>query len=139
MKRAWGLRLGTGLFWLGVWAWTLAGCATGEATATRSRGSNVITAEEARETSAYDAYQVVQLLRPVWLRPRAAPSLTNPGASYARIYVDNVPLAGGIRDLRNVASGDIFEIRYITPVDATTRFGTGHSGGVIMVITRRGG
>ena len=139
MMRARGSRLGTGLFCLGVWAGTLAGCATGEAIGTRSRGSNVITAEEARETSAYDAYQVVQLLRPMWLRPRAAPSLTNPGASYARIYVDNVPLAGGIGDLRNVAAGDIFEIRYISPADATTRFGTGHAGGVIMVITRRGG
>ena len=131
--------LGSGLLVLGIWAATSAGCATRQGAGARSRAANVITSEEARETSANDAYGVVQLLRPAWLRPRAALSLTNPGASYAKIYVDNVPLAGGTRELRNVPAGDIQEIRFISPSDATTRFGTGHSGGVIMVITRRGG
>ena len=135
-RRSW---LGTGLLLSGIWAVTSAGCVTQGGSAARSRGSDVITAEEARETSANDAYAVVQLLRPIWLRPRAAPSLTNPGAGYARIYVDNVPMAGGTRELRNVPAGDIHEIRYITPTEATTRFGTGHAGGVIMVTTRRGG
>ena len=128
-----------GLILAGVW-WTVAGaCVRQGGTGARYRGSNVITAEEARETSANDAYEVVQLLRPMWLRPRAAPSLTNARGGYARIYVDNVPLAGGTRELRTVPAGDIREIRYISPADATTRFGTGHAGGVIMVLTRSGG
>lgn len=123
----------------GICAITPAGCATQSATSARSRGADVITGPEARETSAVDAFEVVRLLRPAWLRSRAAPSLSNPEATYARIYVDNVPMAGGTRDLRNIATGDIHEIRYLSPTEATTRFGTGHSGGVIMVMTRRGG
>lgn len=128
-----------GLIVPGVW-WTVAGgCVKQGGTGARYRGSDVITAEEARETSANDAYDVVQLLRPMWLRARAAPSLTNAAGGYARIYVDNVPLAGGTRELRTVPAGDIREIHYISPADATTRFGTGHAGGVIMVMTRSGG
>ena len=127
-----------GLLLPGVWT-VAGGCVTPGGAPTRFRGSDAITAEEARETSANDAYQVVQLLRPMWLRPRSAPSLTNTGGGYARIYVDNVPLAGGTRELRTVPAGDIQEIRYISPADATTRFGTGHAGGVIMVLTRIGG
>ena len=132
-------RAGIALLSVAVFGSVLTGCATQSANPARSRSADVITGPEARETSANDAYEVVQLLRPAWLRSRAAPSLTNPEATYARIYVDNVPMAGGTRDLRNIAAGDIREIRYISPTDATTRFGTGHSGGVIMVLTRRGG
>lgn len=128
-----------GLILPGVW-WTVAGgCVKPGGTGARYRGSNVITSEEVRETSANDAYDVVQLLRPMWLRPRAAPSLTNASGGFARIYVDNVPLAGGTRELRTVPAGDIHEVQYISPADATTRFGTGHAGGVIMVLTRSGG
>jgi len=128
-----------GLILPGVWWTVVGGCVKQGGTGARYRGSDVITAEEARETSANDAYDVVQLLRPMWLRARAAPSLTNAAGGYARIYVDNVPLAGGTRELRTVPAGDIREIHYISPADATTRFGTGHAGGVIMVMTRSGG
>lgn len=127
-----------GLLLPGVWA-AAGGCVTPGGSPARFSGSDVIAFEEVRETSANDAYQVVQLLRPRWLRPRSAPSLTNAGGGYARIYVDNVPLDGGTRALSTVPVGDIREIRYISPSDATTRFGTGHAGGVIMVLTRTGG
>ena len=130
-------RWAIGLLLPGFWA-SVGGCVTQGGTPARFGGSDVITYEEVRETSANDAYQVVQLLRPRWLRPRSAPSLTNPGGGYARVYVDNVPLDGGTRALGTVPVGDIREIRYISPADATTRFGTGHAGGVIMVLTRTG-
>lgn len=126
-----------GLLMPGVWL-AAGGCVKAGSAPARFGGSDVITFEEVRETSANDAYQVVQLLRPRWLRPRAAPSLTNVRGGYARIYVDNVPLDGGTRELRTVPVGDIREIRYISPADATTRFGTGHAGGAIMVLTRTG-
>ncbi len=126
-----------GLLLPGVWL-AAGGCVKAGGAPARFGGSDVITYEEVRETSANDAYQVVQLLRPRWLRPRAAPSLTNAGGGYARIYIDNVPLDGGTGELRTVPVGDIREIRYIGPADATTRFGTGHAGGVIMVLTRTG-
>ena len=103
-----------GLLLPGVWL-VAGGCVKAGGAPARFGGSDVITFEEVRETSANDAYQVVQLLRPRWLRPRAAPSLTNAAGGYARIYVDNVPLDGGTRELRTVPVGDIREIRYISP------------------------
>lgn len=126
------------LVWGVCWA-VAGGCVKQGGEGTRYRGSNVISGEEVRETSASDAFEAVQLLRPMWLRARAAPSLTDRAGGYPRIYVDNIPLAGGTRELRTVVAGDIREIRYISPADATTRFGTGHAGGVIMVLTRSGG
>ena len=133
------LRLGIKLQLLALSAVALGGCGKQQANRPRYGGLSVITAEEIAQTSAIDAYNAVRLLRSYWLRPRAAPSLSDPGSMYSEVYVDNVPLSGGLNDLRIVAVGDIREIHYISPIDATTRFGTGHSGGVIMVMTRRGG
>ena len=113
----------------------LGGCATQQGNAASYR-SDVLSAEEIMETSANDAFDAVRLLRSRWLRARAAPSIASPGSEYAKIYVDNIPRSGGLDDLRSIPVGDIREIRYMNPSNATTRFGTGHAGGVIMVITR---
>lgn len=52
-------------------------------------------------------------------------------------YVDDVRL-GDLEQLRTVQRGTVREIRYIRgATDATTRWGTGHSNGVIQVIVKR--
>jgi outer membrane cobalamin receptor len=53
-----------------------------------------------------------------------------------RVYVDNVSY-GGIDALSNVQVSQIKEIRFVNARDATTQWGTGHMGGVILVITKR--
>ena len=43
---------------------------------------------------------------------------------------------GDIDDLHTIAIGDVDTISYMSPSDATTRFGTGHTSGVILLTTR---
>jgi hypothetical protein len=51
------------------------------------------------------------------------------------IYVNGMR-AGPLEALRSISAVDVQEIRYISAADATTRWGTGHSGGVIEVRIR---
>jgi hypothetical protein len=82
-----------------------------------------------------NAYEVVQRLRPGWLRTRGRISIQYPTAQNPVVYVDNIRF-GSPNSLRQVSVDAIEEIRYMGASEATTRFGTGHAGGVILVRTR---
>jgi hypothetical protein len=109
--------------------------ACGSAT-TQARGArDVLTAEEISRASGMTAYDVVQQLRPQFLRLRAARSTQGAGQSEPVVYVDNIR-TGGLDALRGVRAESVEEIRYISASDATTRFGTGHLAGAILVRLR---
>jgi hypothetical protein len=55
------------------------------------------------------------------------------GDSPPLVYMHNQRY-GGVEWLRIFQSDNIAEIRYVNARDATTRWGTGHSGGVIEVV-----
>ncbi|MFO7261248.1 MAG: hypothetical protein DIU52_008825 [bacterium] len=110
------------------------------ATHTKSRPTrdrNVLTAAELERVAAETAYEAIQRLRPEFLRVRGRISLENPSASLPVVYLDDIRL-GGPDALRSIRVADVYEIRYLGAADATTRYGTGHAGGVIAVVTRRG-
>ena len=97
----------------------------------------VISAEEiAKATEAQDAYDLVRRLRPTYLADRGATSFRSSVPRTAQVYVDNMRL-GGLEQLRNIPRDNIAEIRFFSGPDATTRWGTGHSSGVIHVATKR--
>lgn len=96
---------------------------------------NVITSDEIRALNVSTAMDVVQRLRPEFLRGRGRASIQDPAAQFPVVYVDGVR-AGGIDALRTIGATDVLEIRYINSTDATTRYGTGHTGGVIEVRIR---
>jgi hypothetical protein len=52
------------------------------------------------------------------------------------VYVNGVRY-GEPQTLRNLRVQEVEEIRFISATDATTRWGTGHTGGVIEVMLRR--
>jgi hypothetical protein len=97
--------------------------------------SNIITSEEIRESSGRTAHEIVQQLRPQFLRVRGSRSISGSQVSEPVVYVDNIRM-GGLSALREVRASAIEEIRYIGAADATTRWGTGHMGGAILVILR---
>ena len=110
------------------------------ATPTRNRGAaNLITEAEINGTAYQNALEVVQNLRPQMLIPRGVGSDAS-GMLAASIpiiiYMDDVRL-GEPSSLSNIPSNRIKEIRFMNSRDATTRYGTGHSSGVILVITKR--
>jgi len=120
----------------------IAGTSSGIASAARkeSRQQDVITESEitSRATDATNALQVVQKLRPQMLRSRGlvSPNDVTGEASMPRVYVDNVSF-GNIESLANLNATQIKEIRFLNARDATTQYGTGHVGGVILVLTKK--
>jgi hypothetical protein len=96
---------------------------------------NVITAEQIAAAGRSSAYEVVQQLRPEWLRGRGATSITNTEAGLPVVFL-NTARQGSIDVLRSMTLPEIREIRYHTGPEATQLFGTGVSGGAIQVILR---
>jgi hypothetical protein len=114
-----------------------AGCASsgdGGADQRPSRQGNVITAAEFEQTQFRDAHDIIRALRPNWLAGGRAPSIGT--AAPVIVYVDGIRV-GGVDFLRQVAAADMDSARWLAGPEATSRFGTGHAGGAILVTTRR--
>jgi len=93
------------------------------------RDPNVITQDELADLQQLDALQVVQRLRPRWLRIRAG--------AVPETVVNGSRIEGQAEALRNYRVGEIRELRYLSPSDATLRFGTGYPAGAILVTIGR--
>ncbi len=116
-----------------------AGCATtGGGDRERTRvDQRRLSYEELREREHRTAFDVVQSLRPLWIRQRGQLSVTNPAAGEVSVYLDGTRL-GGADSLHQVPAGQVSSMQYLNATEATTRFGTGHAGGAILVVTLRG-
>ena len=116
------------------------GATTAAPSTTRTRGAaNIITEAEISSSAYQNALEVVQNLRPQMLIPRAVGSdATGLSATSIPIiiYMDDVRL-GEPSSLTNIPASRVKEIRFMNARDATTRYGTGHSSGVILVTTKR--
>jgi len=97
---------------------------------------DLITAVEIEERApdAKSAYDVVQRLRPQFLRVRASGSIQKKEPVPVQVYVDGT-FRGTPYVLRDLNKDGVVEIRYLSGSDATTRFGTGHENGAIIVRT----
>lgn len=109
-------------------------------TTTRVRGSaNVITEAEINSAAYQNALEVVQNLRPSMTVARGV------GADRSGLLATTIPIVvymddvrlGEIQSLVNIPANRVKEIRFLNAGDATTRYGTGHSSGVILVTTKR--
>lgn len=109
-------------------------CASGGSPDATRRSPNLISAEELTEVATLNAWEAVGRLRPRWLQTRGASSLRGE-PSLPVVYVDNANF-GNLDSLRLLSVQDIDFMRYRNASDATTRYGTGHTGGVIEVFTK---
>ena len=117
----------------------LCSCATSGSTGSRGSG-NKLTADEIAEVSALTAYGVVEYARPQWLRPRrlragATPAMGGSDRAGPVVYLDGVRV-GTLEELRRLRADAVAEMEYLSPSDATNRFGTNHDTGAILVTTR---
>jgi hypothetical protein len=108
----------------------LAACGT--TSGSRRATSDILTRAEIETSSASNAYDLLQQLRPQFLRSRGATSIRDPRPAYAVVYMNDV-LYGNLVSLRSILVEEIDEVRYISATNATTRWGTGHAAGVIQV------
>jgi hypothetical protein len=115
----------------------LVGCAGASGTAAGGGNPNVIGDQQLREMDAegLTVLQVIQRLRPNWLRPRGTASFGGGGADVPQVVMDGVPL-GDASELGGVSAREVRGIEFVGAGDATTRFGTGYPGGAILVRTR---
>jgi hypothetical protein len=110
-------------------------CATTRTGTRTTPERDLLLADEIGRTSAVTAYDAVRQLRPEWLRRRGRSSIQTPRAEVLVVYLDGVRF-GGPEALRTLTIGGIREIRYLDANDATTRFGTGHAGGALLIQTK---
>jgi hypothetical protein len=115
----------------------LASCAlrTGVADTTQPHASaDVITQTQIRLANAQTALEAVERLGHLRSRVRTPVSPTNARPQPA-VYVDGLPLVRGLAGLADVRAATVHEIRFLSAPEATTRFGTGHEGGAILIVT----
>lgn len=147
MRRARLLKT-TGCLGLIAVAWPAAG--TAQETVHKKYPRDLITREEIRDRApdVLTAYDVIQRLRPHFLRERATGSITtpfdkngdrNPAAAKTpiQVYINGTRSGIAAVSLREVLADAVIDIVYLNASDATTRFGTGHDNGAIMVATGR--
>lgn len=114
----------------------LCGCASGGSQRPEGReryNPRVITTEEMQGTTARNAFELVQLLRPGWLQKKGAYSFRNDGDIV--VYMDDMRV-GGPDALRQIETSALSSIRFLDPVSAQARFGLSHNYGAIQVIAR---
>jgi len=112
---------------------TLLLVACGGMAATASPGSrDLILRAEIDENPATNAWDLVQSLRPQWLRVRDEIGIGR--RNDLVVYMDNARI-GGRDSLRQIAVGNVQYLRYYNSVAANQRWGAGHAYGVIQIST----
>ena len=102
---------------------------------TPPRPQDDITRAELEQVLSESAHGAIEQLRPSWLFHRRTPTPTNPNPEPA-VYVDRARLRT-LAELYTIPVESVESIQFLTASDATTRFGTGHLWGAIIVTTRR--
>ncbi|MCJ7628791.1 MAG: hypothetical protein MUO50_10440 [Longimicrobiales bacterium] len=102
-----------------------------------SRDRNTITTEEVRSAGVSNAYQLVERLRPLWLRSRGDRSVRLETTIVA--YLDGAML-GDLEVLRNIPIDIVVSVRALDSAEAMKLPGLGsrHVERAIMVVTRPG-
>ena len=110
-------------------AFGLAGCASsGNSNRPAGSSSTRIVRAELAELPEMDALQAIERLRPRWLQSRAGDQV--------QLYVDGSRRTN-VRDLQSMRVSEIEQMEFMSASDATTRYGTGHAGGAVLVTSRR--
>jgi hypothetical protein len=92
----------------------------------------VVTEVEIANSHSTTAYEAIERLRPRFLL-----SQVDLGPTAARqVYLNRIAL-GGVNELRAILASSVREIRFVRSIDSPA-FGTGHSGAVILVVSKQG-
>jgi len=135
MTRLSFLRRSVALGALLVGSFVAQACASGGGGGGSSGNPDLITREQFAELTGENAVEIVQRLRPAWLRARDQGTFGNAEPAYARVFVDGRDF-GPLETLRRFSASEIEQFRYMRAADATTRYGTGYPGGIIEITTR---
>ena len=119
-----------------VLSFGLTACASSGSDSGRSSSRpNVIAAADLVEFSGITALEAVRRLRPRWLQSRGNSS-SSLGPPRVAVIVDGLPV-GGMSGLSDYPVEEVESLVYMSPSDATTRYGTGYAGGAIVLTRKR--
>ena len=115
----------------------LAACASAGQSGSRHESDNtVITQAEIENSRESTLYDVVQALRPTWLR-QAPTALQMSDETGITVYLDN-HRAGGLEVLKEMQSNSAISLKFYSASEAQSRFGLNNLHGVIQVTSNRG-
>ena len=109
----------------------IAGCASGGEERGPRRDPNTITAEELAPHENLSCLEAVRRLRPRWLQSRGVAGLS------PTVIQDGNRMGDADSILEQIRASDVESLKYLNPNDATVRYGTNMTAGVIEVVTRR--
>jgi len=96
------------------------------------RDPNLITEQEIATSNESNAYDVVNRLRPMFLKTRGRSTINSGGSEYASVFLDG-QYYGELSSLRNIVATQIHEIRYMSGPDAVSRYGMRYGSGAVDV------
>ena len=113
------------------------------------RNSNLIVQEELQGAQATNAYELVQALRPQWLREKSYETIrtqqverpngrgrievaTTSAEPEIIVYINDTKF-GNVDALRDIPATGLGSVEFVSPAKATMRWGAGHTKGVIVV------
>ncbi len=116
---------------------SVAACAAQNQTGIRPDSRHTISGSDIVAVGGYSALDGIRLVRPAGLSPRDLGSPRRPGGDPPVVYLDGVKLRS-VDTLGDVHPLDVESMQFLDALTATTRFGTGHTGGALLVKTRFG-
>ena len=104
-------------------------------TSRAARNPDVISREELADPAiaGVDAMTSIRQLRPAFFRNRGPQSFSNASAGQVQISQDYGPLQP-VSQLSAIDTRSLVEVRYLSAVDAQTRFGINANGGPVIVL-----
>lgn len=120
-------------FVIGLTVAMMAGACSSAGGGRTSVRSDLITSEQIQSAGQNNLFDVVQAIRPTWLRARSPNSFQNPGQ--IRVYLDDVRV-GTVDALRTIPAQNVTFIQWYDPISASARWGLDHDQGAIVVSTR---
>lgn len=82
-----------------------------------------------------NVYDLIEHLRPEYLRSRGPNSLRNTTPPTAVVYLNGMRY-GSIDQMRSLSADAVVQIQYLSAADATTRFGMDHTAGAILITSK---
>ena len=96
----------------------------------------IVDEDQIEALQASNAYEIVAMTHGNFLHSRGRESM-NPAVPVipVHVFVDDT-YYGDVNTLRNIGVAEVMEIRFYQSYEAEYKFGSGHLGGVIQVITK---
>jgi hypothetical protein len=100
-------------------------------------GIDVVSEDQIENMRAVTAYDVVSRVHGEYLHSRGRQSLDSRIPEIpAHVFVDDT-YYGDISTLKGVPASQLSEVRFYQAYEAQYKFGSGHMGGVVQLITKR--